>query len=223
MVTTATPAPEAPAPDSSNSFSRVFGVIFSPKSTFASIAARPTWILPVIISICLGLGFTFAIAKRIGWHDVVEKQMANNARAQKQMDQLPADQREQAINTQAKVTSISFYVGSVVAPFAGVLLFAAVFMGIFNAILGAQIRFKSALGVMSYAWIPQLILALFAILILFLKDPSTIDVQNIVASNPGAVLPEDSARWLVALLTSIDLFSFWTIITMAFGYSATDP
>lgn len=223
MVTTATPAPEAPAPDSSNSFSRIFGVLFSPKATFASIAARPTWILPVIIAVVLGLCFTTAIGKRVGWRSVIEKQIASSAAAQKQMDQLPADQREQALDTRVKIAPYFGYTLNVIAPFIGVLLFAAVFMGIFNAVLGARIGFKSSLGVMSYAWLPQIVTLLFALVILFIKDPSTVDIQNVVASNPGAVLSDDSPKWLVALLGSLDLFSFWTLITLSFGYSAADP
>jgi hypothetical protein len=48
-------------------------------------------------------------------------------------------------------------------------------------------------------------------------------LQNVVASNPGAFLPEGSAKWLAALLGSIDLFAIWTLILLAIGFSATNP
>jgi hypothetical protein len=44
-----------------------------------------------------------------------------------------------------------------------------------------------------------------------------------VAANLAAILPEDSAKWLVALGKSIDLFSFWTLVLLAIGFAATNP
>lgn len=223
MVTTATPAPEMPAPGPINSFARIIGVLFSPKATFASIAARPTWILPVLIAVVLGFCFTTVISKHIGWTDLIRQQIAASPSAQKQIESLPADQRDQALASRAKVMPYIFYSLNAVAPFIGVLLFAAIFMGIFNVVLGARIGFKTSLGVMSYAWIPQIIAILVAIPILLAKDPSTIgDINNFMASNPGVLLSDDSPKWLVALLSSFDIFSFWTIITLSFGFSAAD-
>jgi hypothetical protein len=55
---------------------------------------------------------------------------------------------------------------------------------------------------------------------LFLKELATVDLQNPVASNPGAVLPDDTSKWLVALLSSVDIFAIWTMILLAIGFSA---
>lgn len=43
------------------------------------------------------------------------------------------------------------------------------------------------------------------------------DLDNPLAANVGAILPDDSAKWLMALGKSIDLFSFWTLILLAIG------
>jgi hypothetical protein len=223
MVSTATPAPEAPAPAPVNSFGRVFGALFSPKATFESIVKQPTWIVPVILFVFAGLAVSFSITQRIGWRTVIEKQIADSPSAQKQMEQLTPDQRNDALNSRAKFTPYIVYPINVLAPFIGVLVVGGIFLGAFNLILGARINFKTSLAIVSYAWVPGLIGALLGILVIFLKDPSTVDVQNLVASNPGAVLSDDSPKWLVSALTSLDLFSFWTMILMAFGYSAADP
>jgi hypothetical protein len=58
---------------------------------------------------------------------------------------------------------------------------------------------------------------------MFIKDPATVDIEHLVASNVGAFVSDDSPKWLVTLLTSFDIFVFWTMILMALGYSATDP
>ena len=222
MVTTATPAPAAPAPDSSNSLSRIFGVLFSPKVTFASIAARPTWLLPVLLGVVVGLSVSFTMSKEIGWRMIVEKRIAQSASAQKRMEQLTADQRDNAIAQQAKFTPYFVYPVNVIAPFVGALLAAVIFLGAFNGIYGTKLTFRTSLGIVSYAWIPQLIYYILCIPILFLKDPATVDIDNMLASNPGALLPDDAARWLVALLSSLDIFTIWTVILFAIGFSATD-
>lgn len=221
MVSTATPAPEAPAPVSS--VGRIFGALFSPKATFESIAKQPTWIVPVILGCVIGISVTFFIGKQIGWRAVVDKRIAESPSAQKQMEQLSPEDREKSLAGQAKFSPYIVYTINVVGPFVGALLLAAVFLGAFNLVHGTKMGFKTSLGIVSYGWIPQLIVGILAIPILFLKDPATVDVQNIVASNAGALLSDDAAKWLVALLGSLDVFSFWAMILLSFGFRAANP
>jgi hypothetical protein len=56
-----------------------------------------------------------------------------------------------------------------------------------------------------------------------LKDPANVDLQNLVASNPGAFLAGDAPKWLAALLTSIDIFAIWNIALVGVGFSAINP
>lgn len=223
MVTTATPAPEMPAPGPTNSFARIIGVLFSPKATFDSIVRKPTWLIPVLFACLVGISVTFVIGKTIGWRAVVEKRISQSATAQKQMEQLSPEDREKAIDNQAKFSPYFVYPSNIILPFVGALLFALILWGLFNAIFGAKLGFLTSLGVVSYGWVPQLIYYLLAIPILFIKDPATIDINNMVASNPGALLSDDSAKWLVALLSSVDIFSLWTIILLAIGFKTADP
>jgi hypothetical protein len=88
---------------------------------------------------------------------------------------------------------------------------------------GSKVRFSTSLGIVAHSWMPYAIASLLGMVILFIKDPSTIDIQNIVASNPGALLAEGSPKWLVSLLTSLDLFTFWVLILQAIGFRATNP
>ena len=164
MVTTAVTPEPAPAPISS--IGRVFGALFNPKPTFESIAQRPTWILPVLISVVLGLAASTVISQRIGWRAVIEKQIANNARAQKQMESLTPEQREQNISTQEKITPKIVYTINVVAPFLGTVIIAAIMLAAFNLIHGANMNFKTSMGIIAYGWCPAIVSGLLAILIL---------------------------------------------------------
>jgi hypothetical protein len=75
----------------------------------------------------------------------------------------------------------------VIIPPLAALFVAAALMLVFNLSGATKVGFKTSLAIVSYAWVPWLIHGVLSILILFLKDPSTVDLQNIVASNPGAL------------------------------------
>ncbi len=221
MASPVTPSPEAVPPVSS--FGRIFGAIFSPKPTFESIAQRPTWILPLLLISILSIVTVFIFGQRVGWRSFMEHQDQTNPRVQKQMEAMTPDQREQMLATQTKYASIFGYVGAVVGIFIVAVIIAAVLMVAFNVMSGGGIGFMTSLGIVTHSWVPGIIGGLLGILVLFLKDPSTIDIQHLVATNAGAFLSDDAPKWQEALLTSFDLFTIWSMILMAIGYSAINP
>jgi Yip1 domain len=221
MASAETPSPVAQGSDSS--FGRIIGVLFSPKPTFESIVRRPTWVLPLILIVCVSVTVIFIFGHRVGWRDFMVRQDQQSARTQKQMESMTAEQREKMIDTQTKWASIITYPAVVLGTFIYAVIIAAVLMLVFNLIYGTKIGFVPSLAIVAHSWVPGIIGGLLAILILFLKDPSTVDLNHLVASNGGAFLADDSAKWLVTLLTAFDLFAFWNMILMAFGFSAADP
>jgi len=217
MASATTPSPAATAPD--NSFARIFGAIFSPKPTFASIVQRPTWIVPVILGCVVFIAVMFVFTQRGGWASFFQKQMADNSR----MQQMTPEERENVMEKQVKYAPIFAYFEGVVIPPLAAVITAAVLLGIFNLTGATQTTFKTSLAIVAFAWSPWLIHGLLSVLILFLKDPATVDLQNLVASNVGAFLPENAAKWLSALLGSIDIFAIWTLFLLAIGFSSTNP
>jgi hypothetical protein len=214
-----TPIVAAEVPESSNSFGRMFGALFSPQKTFESIARRPTWLVPVVLGCLLGVSVVSLFGHHVGWRGFFEKQLTSSSSFQ----QLPVDQQEQRLNATLKYGPKAVYIQVVIAPFLGALIIAALFLGLFNGLAGTRLNFKTSLGIVAYGGMPRVIAGLLGILVLLLKDPTTIDLQNLVASNAGAFLADNSPKWLVALLTPVDLFSFWVMILMAIGYSAAAP
>lgn len=206
-----------------NSISRIGGVLFSPKETFASIAQRPTWLAPVLLSCVVTLALFAVFGSKVGWQRAVERNIQTNPMTARQMDRLSPEQRQQSINMQVKIYPYASYGGAIVGPFLGTLILAAIFLGLFKLGYGTQVNIKQSMSVVAYAFVPLILKALVGILVIFLKDPSQIDIQNYLASNPGALLSPETARWLVALLTRLDFFTFWTMILLAMGYHATNP
>jgi hypothetical protein len=215
-------SPTVQTPESvegSNSFSRIFGVLFSPKTTFESIARRPTWLLPLVLLCIAESAIVGVYGHRVGWRSLIEKQLTNNS----QFQQLPPADQEARIQVALKYAPIVVYVEVIVGPFLLALILAGIFWLIFNMMVGAKIGFYTSLAVSSHGLVPGILGSLVGILVLFLKDPSTVDLQHLLASNAGAFLSSDSSKWLIALLSSFDLFLFWEMILLAMGFSAAAP
>jgi hypothetical protein len=219
MASATAPAVQAPEPESVSSIGRIFGVFFSPKATFESIARRPTWLLPIVLLCLLSLGVVASFSQRGGWPSYFRKQVENSSRFQ----QMPPDQQQRVFEAQVKWGPRVAYVQVIVVPFVVAVVLAAIFLGMFNLVGGAQLGFKTSLAIVTHSFLPSVISGFLGILVILLKDPSTVDLQNLVASNVGAFLPGEAPRWQIALLGSLDLFSFWIMILLAMGYRAAAP
>jgi hypothetical protein len=211
------PAPEAPA--EIGSVGRVFGAIFNPGPTFECIVRRPSWLLPIILGCLIFMAVVAAFTYRGGWPSFFEKQDADSSRVQ---EMSPAD-RQTTLERQEKIAPTFGYVEGTVLPFVSVLVVSGVLLGTFTLMGSVKADFKTTLAIAAYAGLPWVIQGLLGVIVIFLKDPATVDLQNLVASNPGAFLSSDASKWLVALLSSIDIFAIWNIALVAVGFSVINP
>jgi len=90
-------------------------------------------------------------------------------------------------------------------------------------IAGASTNFLTAFSITSHAFLTGLVSSPLFILILYLKPYGTADLENPIAANLAAFSPDESAKWLVALGKSFDIFTFWTLILLAVGFAAVNP
>jgi hypothetical protein len=215
---TATPAPEAPG-QSISAFGRIVGVFFSPKATFEDIVRKPTWLLPVALMTVLSIIVSIGLNQRVNWRDFMSQQIEKSPRA----SQLSAEQKQQQIEAGAKVTPIFVYVVGALGPIIIVLLVGLVMWGAYSLLGGASTTFGTAMGITSHAFLTGLVSSPLLLLILYLKPYGTVDVDNPVSTNLAVLLPDEAAKWLVALCKSIDLFTFWTLILLAIGFAAVNP
>jgi hypothetical protein len=216
----ATSMPPAQAPEHEpNSIARIFGVLFAPGETFRSIVRKPTWVLPMVLVVLLSLTVVGIFGKRGGWPSYLQKQLANNSSFQ----QLTPQQQQQRMAAALKYTPAFAYVEVAIAVPLVLVILAAILMGMFNMMHGTEVRYKTALSIVSYAWVPGLVSRLLGIVIISLKDPATVDLQNIVVANASAFISTDAARWKIMLLSSIDIFTFWEMILMAIGFGVAAP
>ena len=221
MATSPTPMPEAQAqPEAAISpFGRVIGVLFSPQATFEDIARSPSWVLPILLTTVLSLISVIALNQRMDWRSFIIQQMEKSPRAA----QLSADQKQQQAETAAKFTVGIVYASGLLVPIGFALLVGLVMWGAYNLLAGAGARFSQAFSVVAHAGLVGIVSTPLFLLVLFLKPPGTIDPENPLATNLAALLAEDSAKWLVALLKSFDIFVLWTLLLIAIGFAAVNP
>lgn len=219
MASTPIPAPAVEPQASISPVERIVGVIFSPKSTFADIARKPSWLLPVILLAVLGAVVAVALNQKMDWREYMSQQIEKSPRA----GALSAEQKQQQIEAGAKFAPISAYVFGIPAPLVVVLIVAGVMLGAYNLMAGANINYKTALAIVSHAFVPAMLGNLLFLLVLFLKPPGTFDLENPVATNVAVFLPEGSAKWLEALAKNIDILAIWITLLIAVGFAAANP
>jgi hypothetical protein len=219
MATTSLPAPEAQSQPAISPLARIVGVFFSPKPAFEDIVRKPSWVLPVVLLTLFSIGVSFAINQRINWREFMSQQIEKSPQAAS----MSAEQKEQRIEGGAKFSPPFTYVIGLFGPILGALVVALVMWGAYNLLGGANTEFGTSFAITAHAFLTGLVSSLLFVLVLYLKPYGTVDLENPVATNLAAVLPDDSAKWLVALLKSIDVFTFWTLILLAIGFAATNP
>ena len=217
-TTTSLPAPEAQSQPAISPFGRIIGVFFSPTATFEDIVRKPSWVLPVVLLTLFSIGVSFAINQRINWREFMAQQIEKSPQAAN----MSAEQKEQRIEGGAKFSPMLTWAIGVCGPIVFALVVALVMWGAYNLLGGANTNFGTSFAITSHAALTGLVSSLLFILVLYLKPPGTVDLENPVATNLAAVLPDDSAKWLVALLKSFDIFTFWTLILLAIGFAATN-
>ena len=217
MATIPVPAPEAQV--SISPFGRVLGVLFSPGKTFEDIVRKPSWMLPIVLTTILSIAVSFSIDQRINWREFMSQQIEKSPRAA----QMSAEQKQQQIEGGAKFSPAFTYAIGLLGPILGALVVSLVMWGAYSLLGGASTNFGTAFSITSHAFLTGLVSSPLFILILYLKPYGTADLENPIAANLAAFLPAESAKGLVALCKSFDIFTFWTLILLAIGFAAVNP
>jgi len=221
MVTTpvAAAAPEPEAQAKISPFGRVIGAFLSPQATFEDIVRKPSWLLPVILFAVLGAIVAVGLNYKMNWREYVSQQVEKNPRAAN----LSPEQKQQQIEMGAKIAPYSAYVFGIPAPLVIVLIVTVVMLGAYNLIGGAGVSFKTALGITSHAFVPLIVGNLLFLVVLFLKPSGTLDLDNPVATNVAAFLPEGVPKYVEALGKNLDVFAIWITFLIAVGFAAANP
>jgi hypothetical protein len=202
-----------------NEGQRLLGVFFSPSKVFADIARRPRWWIPLLLMSVVSTIYLNAYSQRVGWERMIRQTIENSPRG----ENMTAQQREQAIARGASVVKILGYGGAVIGNLITIVIVAAVLIFMANSLMGGNLKFPSMLGIVSYSFLPQILVSGLSMLVMYLKPPDDFDIRNPLLFNAGAFVASDAAQWLKSLASSFDLFSFWIMALIACGISTAAP
>lgn len=199
----------------SSSFEKLIGVLFSPSKTFEDLAAKPSWVLPLILTVVTGVVLSAVVLPMIDWADVIRAQVEQSGQT------VPEEQLDQQIEIMEKFGNGFAWAWAVVGPFVIYPLLALVFWVAFK-VMGSGLSFKQSLSVLIHGYAPfWLVSAVLSIPVVLAQGEVTTDqVQNssYLLSNLGFLATEDTHSAMRSLLGSMDIFSFWTLALLTMGY-----
>ncbi len=188
-MTPETKATSASSADESRTgfIGRVTGVWFSPGETFKEIAKRPDVLFPIIALLIIGGITGYLMIDRIGLANFFGqgfRQAVNSgSMTQEQMDQQLA---AMTTGNTARFIKLSFILFGAL----GNVIFAVISAAIFrlvSMVMGYENGFKKLFSVSLYTFLAVgIISSILFIVILFLKSPEEIDIQNLGRLESGS-------------------------------------
>ena len=214
----------ATSADTPGIFARLNGIYFSPSEIFPAIGRAPKFVIAMILTAILAAVASVALTNRIGYENLVRKQMEPMVE-RGWMTQEQADQAIQQSTTGTRGT-IGKIQGPVFAAIGYCILILAVtaLFKLISMVMGAENTFKPLLGVTAWTFFAISILStILFLIVIYLKPPDEIDLFNPVGSNLGAVISmivEKPPKFLTALASWVDVFGIWRIALLSIGYAA---
>ena len=217
-----TPSAVPPAPEAIQGLSeaeRLIDTFVAPSKTFTDIRRNTSWFVPFLIIAIVSVGFIFAIDKKIGWEQIMQNEIAKNPTAQARLDKLPAEQRDNVLQVQMKISRVFAYANPVVILII-YLVVAAIVLATFNFGFGAQLRYMTSMAIVTYASLPTILSALLGIIVMFAGvDPEAFNIRNPVATNPAYFMDPTQNKFLYGVVSAFDVITLWVIFLMAVGVS----
>ena len=214
------PDPIVPQQPALSQVERVVDTFVAPSKTFADIHRSAAWWMPFLIGCILSYGLMFGVQTKVGWPQVVENALRATPKQAEKIEQSPPEQQQKIRG----VMAMSYRIGFMAWPLL-VLLFGAIVTGIFmmtvNFGLGGTGKFPQYFAVWFYAGLPLTVSCLLTIILLFAGGGGeNFRLDNPIGTNPGFYFaPGAIAPWMAALLTSLDIFTLWTLALLSIGYS----
>ncbi|HUB02983.1 MAG TPA: YIP1 family protein [Terriglobales bacterium] len=213
MATTVPPSPEPALSEGQ----RLIDVFIAPSKTFTDLRRNASWWAPFLIIVIISAIFSYVVDQKVGFRKVVDNQIQQQPKAAERLDQMPAAQREKALERQVSITKAVTYV----VPLIGLIvyaIFAGVLLATIKVVTNAEVAFGALFALIVYTRLPEVVRAALVILSLLAGVSSdSFDIKNPVATNPAYFLDPTGSPVLRAVLSSLDVITIWTLVLTAIG------
>ncbi len=219
-MSTPTVMPPVPEAQGLSEGERLIDTFIAPSKTFEDIRRNASWWVPFLIIALVTVTFIFAIDQKIGWDQIMQNEIAKNPTAQERIDKIPAEQRDNILRTQGKVSRVLAYVSPVFL-LVTFLILAGVLLATFNFGFGASMSYMKSMAIVTYSFLPTILSGLLGIVAVVAGvDPESFNIRNPIATNPAYFMDPIAHKFWYGLATGLDPFNFWVMILMAIGFSA---
>jgi len=195
------PEPSLPA--------RLAGVIFSPRATYAAVAATPRIFgaLACVLVVCSVSLFVF-LSTDVGRQAMIDQQV-------RQMESFGRPMNDAQYARMEQMAPYGRYFGAagqlVILPLAALIVSGLAF-AVFNAVLGADAAFKQVYAIVAHSGIIVAVQQLFTLPLAYARESLS------GATNLGVFFPFlDENTFPARLLGAIDLFLVWWFVSLAIG------
>ncbi|HVT16896.1 MAG TPA: YIP1 family protein [Thermoanaerobaculia bacterium] len=196
-----------------SSLGRLAGALFAPGKTFASIARRPTWAVAMLVLVVLASVVGFMAAQRMDFADLIHHRLAESGQ------QVPDNIVERQIEMAQKFGRVFAAGGGVF--YAVILLLIALVFWVAFKLLGSDMDFRASLSTTLHACMPGAVAQLLSIPVILSRASfgyQDLRTGSFLTSNLAAFAGPDAKPWLLALLSSFDVFTLWVVALLAIGY-----
>jgi len=193
----------------SGPLSRMMGVFFSPKLTFASIGRKPDWLIPFIIIILL------AVISVYFMQPIIISESLQKQHEKMEERGMSAEQMDTAAEQTAKVMKFTVLPIGIVGFAFTLVLGALIWLFVGNIFLGGAAKFKHTFAVNVYRSLIPTIGGLIKLPIILSKE--TLNVHFSLATFMSDELRE---TFLYKVLMHTDIFNIWSIAVLCIGLAA---
>ncbi len=211
-------AAEAPNQPAKSFLARLVGVFISPGDTFADIGRKPDFILPLVITVVLSIAGTELFLAKIGIEPVMRWAFEHSSRTAS----MSPEQMQQMITRMGGIQTILAHIMAVLWIPLVTLVVALIGWVTLKSIFGVEMSYKTAFSVAAYAYLVNIIFLVVSAVMVLLGDPehAISNPQNLGPTSLGFFMnPVDTAKSLLALGSSLEIFTIWYMVLLGVGFS----
>ena len=215
MTDTATVQPTAPAP--MGLAARFLGVLTSPRSTFAAVAAAPRWIGMAVLVILVTMGPQLWFQSTdVGRQATLDESVRRvESFGVKVSDQMYEGMRKSIMEPSMARTAMSAGAMAVFPPIIWAVMAGLLFL-VFGVFTGGNATFKQLYAVVVHSGVISAVGAALITPLNYARESLT------SATNLGVFLPFlPEGSFLARLAGMIDLFLIWWLVVLAIGVAVT--
>ena len=214
----AAPPATADPPRPSGFFANLIDLYFSPAEAFTNLLRKPSFLVPLLVHVAMSLVFTGIWLQKVDARAFMKARIEESPRG----GQIPAERLEAILSQQETWLPRISWASAVLAPTIIAFALGGLLLFVFRFFYASDVNYKQSLTVVTSSFATLTLLTTPLLLsVLALKDDWTIPPQEALQANITLFLEKATApKWLWALGSSLDLFSFWLIFMLATGFAA---